>query len=104
MNTKYAIGGLALALAVVPAASAQKPAPATPVTPPTTASISLDAKPATIIYSGVTTLSGRLRGRTVRNVALRLWQDTTRPYGDSYKPSSVTARTANNGNYSFAAK
>ena len=104
MNTKYVIGGLALALAVAPSAGAQKPAPATPVTPPTTASITLSAKPTTIIYSGVTTLSGRLRGRTVRGVTVRLWQDTTRPYGDSYKPSSVTARTANNGNYSLTAK
>jgi len=104
MNTKYVIGGLALALAVVPSAGAQKPAPATPVSPPTATSITLDAKPATIIYSGVTTLSGRLRGRTVRNVTVRLWQDTTRPYGDAYKPSSVTAKTAKNGTYSFAAK
>ena len=105
MNLKYGIGGLALALAFVPAAAAQKkPAPATPITPPTAASITLDAKPSTIIYSRVTTLSGRVRGRTVRNVEVRLWQDTTRPYGDSYKPTAMTVRTSNNGNYSFAAK
>jgi hypothetical protein len=107
MNLKFGIGGLALALAFVPAAGAQKPtkpAPATPITPPTAASVTLDAKPSTIIFSGVTTLSGRLRGSTVRNVAVSLWQDTTRPYGDSYKPTAMTVRTSNNGNYSFAAK
>ena len=107
MNLKFGIGGLALALAFVPAAGAQKPTkpePATPITPPTTASITLDAKPSTLIFSGVTTLSGRLRGRTVRNVAVSLWQDTTRPYGDSYKPTGKTVRTASNGNHTFAVK
>ena len=107
MHLKYGICGVALALAFVPTAGAQKPtkpAPATPITPPTTASITLDAKPSTIIFSGGTTLSGRLHGRTVRNVAVRLWQDTTRPYGDAYKPTSTTAMTENNGTYSFAVK
>jgi hypothetical protein len=105
MNSKYALGGLALALAFAPtAAGAPKPAPATPVTPPTTASITLDAKPSTIVFSHVTTLSGRLRGRTVKNVAVRLWQDTTRPYGDAYKPTALTATTTKNGDYTLAAK
>ena len=86
MSTKkHVLSALALALVFVPAAVAQnpkKPAPPTPVTPPTSA-LTLDAKPTTIVYANVTTLSGRLTGRTVRNVVLRLWRDNTAPYGDS---------------------
>jgi hypothetical protein len=107
MNTKHVLSGLAVALVFVPAAVAQnpnKPAPPTPVTPPTPTAITLDAKPTTIVYANVTTLSGRLSGRSVRNVVLRLWRDTTRPYGDSYKPTTQTVRTANNGRYSLTAK
>jgi hypothetical protein len=107
MNTKHLICGLALGLAFVPAAAAQNakpPAPPTPITPPTRAAITLDAKPTTIIYSGVTALSGRLSGRTVGGVRVRVWQDTTRPYGDAYTPSSLTGTTARNGRYSLTAK
>ncbi len=104
MNAKYLISGVALGLAFVPVAAAQKPAQPTPVTPPTRAAITLDANPTTIIYSRVTTLSGRLSGRTVGGVGVRLWQDKTRPYGDRYTPTSLTARTSRNGRYSLAAK
>ena len=108
MSTKkHVLSALALALVFVPAAVAQnpkKPAPPTPVTPPTTA-LTLDAKPTTIVYANVTTLSGRLSGRgTVRNVVLRLWRDTTAPYGDSYTRTSTTVKTTNNGRYSLTAK
>ncbi len=123
MSTKHLVSGLALAsaLAFAPAAVAQKPKPAppTPVTPPTQPkpptppavpqqpkpfAITLDAKPSTIVFSGVTTLSGRLSGSgKTGGVAVRLFEDTTRPYGDSFKPSKLAA-TANNGNYSFAVK
>jgi len=107
MNPKYAVSALALALAFAPVAGAQKPkapAPPTPITPPTKNAITLDAKPSRIVFSGVTTLSGRLSGPKAGSVGLRLWQDTTRPYGDAYKPSSITATTDKNGRYSFAAK
>lgn len=113
MRTTHIIAGLALALAFVPAAAAQKPkppkppappAPATPITPPTGTAITLNAKPATIVFSGVTVLSGRLSGRTVAGVPVRLEQDTTRPYGDAYKRSNVTATTARNGTYSLTVK
>jgi len=110
MNVKYLVSGvtLALALAFSPAATAQKPkAPPTPVTPPTPPagpSITLDAKPSTIIFSGVTTLSGRVGGPKVGSVGLRLFQDTTRPYGDSYRFAGKTATTDPNGKYSFAVK
>ena len=116
MNVKYLVSGvtLALALAFAPAATAQKPkAPPTPVTPPKPVtppappagpSITLDAKPSTIIFSGVTTLSGRVGGPKVGSVGLRLFQDTTRPYGDSYRFAGKTATTDPNGKYSFAVK
>lgn len=107
MNSKHLIAGLALGLAFVPAAAAQKPqkpAPSTPVTPPTRAAVTLDASPTTIVYSRVTTLSGRLSGRTVGGVGIRVFQDRTRPYGDSYTLTSLTARTTRNGRYSLAAK
>jgi len=118
MNVKYLVSGvtLALALAFAPAATAQKPkAPPTPVTPPTVTppappappagpSITLDAKPSTLIFSGVTTLSGRVGGPKAGSVGLRLFRDTTRPYGDSYKFAGKTATTDRNGRYSFAVK
>ena len=113
MRTKHLIPGLALALALVPAAAAQKPkpkppappppAPATPITPPT-ATITLNAKPTTIVFSSATVLSGRLRGRTVSGVTVRLEQDTTRRYGDAYKATGATAKTSRNGTYSMTVK
>ena len=122
MKTKHLISGLALAIAVAPAAAAQKPkppkptgppAPATPITPPNTPpnkppntppAITLSAKPTTVIFSGATVLSGRLSGRTAAGVVVRLEQDTTRPYGDKYRPSGRTATTAQNGTYSLTVK
>src|ERR1044072_5136001 len=108
MSTKkHVLAALALALVFVPVAVAQnpkKPAPPTPVTPATTA-LTLDAKPTTIVYANVTTLSGRLSGRgTVRNVVLRVWHDATAPSGDSYTRTSTTVTTTNNGRYSLTAK
>jgi len=105
MNVKYLVSSVALALAFAPAATAQKPkAPPTPVTPPAGPSITLDAKPSIIIFSGVTTLSGRLGGPKAGSVGLRLFRDTTRPYGDSYRFAGKTATTDRNGRYSFAVK
>src|ERR1044072_7073639 len=107
MNPKYFISGLALALAFVPVAAAQKPvkpAPPTPVTPPAKNAITLDAKPSTIVFSGVTTLSGRLTGPKSASTGPRLWQAHTPPYGDSYKIASVTATTDKNGRYSVGVK
>lgn len=117
MNPKHLLFGLALALAFVPPAVAAKPpakppAPVTPITPPkpkpptspTSPAVTLNANPTIVVYSGNTTLSGRLSGGAVGGVSLRLFQDTTRPYGDTYTPSNVTAKTDTNGKYSFAVK
>ena len=45
-----------------------------------------------------------MTGKDSGGVKIRFEEDATRPYGDSYKPSALTATTANNGKYSVAAK
>ncbi|MEA2221582.1 MAG: hypothetical protein QOJ35_4208 [Solirubrobacteraceae bacterium] len=95
-----AAAGLAL---LAPLASGQgnpnKPPPKQP------AAISLDAKPNPIVFSTTTALSGRLTNvAQAGGVKIRFEQDATRPYGDDYKPSALTATTANNGRWSVSAK
>lgn len=101
MLIKYLLPGasLALAVALAPAAVAAKPAK-----PPTASAVTIEAKPAIIVFSGATTLSGRLSGGNVDGVKVRLEQDATRPYGDSYTAMANTTLTANNGRYTFAVK
>ena len=102
MRMKHLIPGLALALAVTPAAIAQKPAK-----PPKgggTPALSIDARPAIVVFSSPTTITGRLTGGTVSGVTVRLESDSTRPYGDSYRPTGLTANTASNGGYTFTLK
>lgn len=96
MRIKHLICGcLGVALAVVPAAVAQQPK---------NDAVSLDAQPTTVVFSGATTLSGRVSGANAGGVTVRLEEDATRPYGDAYKPAGKVATTANNGRYSFAVK
>ncbi len=104
MQTRFLLPGLSLALAaaLAPAAIAAKP-PATPK-PDAPAAISIAVKPAIVVYSGTTTLSGRLTGAKNDSTAVRLEADDSRPYGDSYKPTGATANTANNGSYAFTVK
>ncbi len=111
MRIKHLIAGVAVALAIVPAAAAQNQGnnpgnpnnPQNPGTPPNSnGAVTLDAKPAIVVFSSPITLSGRLSGtRNDAGVTVRLEQDTTRPYGDGYRPAGVTATTANNGRYSI---
>ncbi len=87
MQTKLLVPGLALALLLAPGAAA-----APPDKPPKTPSaITLDAKPAIVVFSGATTLSGRVTGAKA-GVTVRLEQDDTRPYGDSYSRSPARRR------------
>ena len=103
MRTKYVVSGLLVALAVVPAAAAQNPNSNKP--PGAATTISLDAKPTPVVFGAATSLSGRVSGGKSAGVVVRLEQDDTRPYGDSYKPlAGVTATTAKNGMYAFAIK
>ena len=100
MQTKLALTGLALTLACAPAtAAAAKPT----IPPPTNAAITIEAKPAITIFSGTSTLSGRVSGAKA-GALVRLEQDDTRPYGDSYKPAAGTATVAANGKYTFTVK
>jgi hypothetical protein len=92
-----AVAGLAL---VVPHAFAQK---GKPPKPPGQAAVTLDARANPIVFGGTTTLSGDVSPNG-GGVKIRFEEDATRPYGDSYKPSALTATTAKNGKYSVAAK
>ena len=103
MQTKFLLSGasLALALSLAPGAVAAKPAPKPA---PAASAVTLAAKPAIVVFSGATSLSGRLGGAKADGVTVRLEQDTTRPYGDGYTASGNTTMTANNGRYAFAVK
>jgi hypothetical protein len=102
MHPKHVIPALALALALAlaPAAAAQKP----PKPPKGGSAVSLDAKPTIIVHGSATTLSGRVAGPTVAGLAVRLEADTTRPYGDGYRPTGLVAMTTTSGAYSLAVK
>lgn len=103
MRTKHLLyGWLGLALACVPAAAAQSAK--VPKGAKDDSAITLAAKPTIVVYSGVTTLSGRVSGADARAVTVRLEEDSTRPYGDSYKPSGATTTTDPSGRYAFALK
>lgn len=104
MRTKHLVcGSIAAALAFTPAAAAQNPNANNPPKPKANA-VTLDANPALVVFSGATTLSGRISGDNAGGATVRLEQDATRPYGDSYKPVNVTATSDNGGKYTFALK
>lgn len=89
-------GAAALAAASVSVAGAQNPNKPSKAT-----AVSLDAKPAIVVFGATSTLSGTLTGGQTSGVTVRLDADDTRPYGDSYKPTGRTAQTAANGKYSL---
>ncbi|HVF76659.1 MAG TPA: hypothetical protein VNA28_00055 [Solirubrobacteraceae bacterium] len=93
-------GVVGLTLAFVPAAMAQNGNNK----PPKGSAITLAADPTAIVFSGAATLSGRVSGPSASGVTIRLEEDTTSPYGDSYKPSTATAKTDNGGKYSLAVR
>jgi hypothetical protein len=97
------------ALSLSPQAFAQgnsnkPPKPPPPPAYPGPVAVSIDAKPNPVVFSSVTTVSGRVSGSTKSGVTVRLEQDSTAPYGDSYKLTALTATTKANGDYSFAVK
>jgi len=106
-TTTFAAGVLAIAL--VPAAAlAQKPPkdPKPPPKPPAGApALTLDAAPNPLVFGTPVKLAGKLSNTASdRGVVVRLEQDQTRPFGDSYKSTGLTATTENNGSYGFAFK
>jgi len=69
------------------------------------ASLSLDARPSTVLFGDAVTVNGRLNGTASdANTLIRLEADTTRPYGDAYTPTGLTTRTQNGGRYTFTVK
>src|ERR1044072_5302642 len=72
--------------------------------PGSNAAVSLDARPNPLVFGGAATLSGGVGGKEAGGVTIRFEETTTRPDGDSYKPSALTAKTAKNGRYAVAAK
>lgn len=70
----------------------------------------LDAKPIPVVFGSPTTLSGTLSGTARSGVTVRLEADTTRPYGNAYKPvttpagAPLTATSQQNGRFTFSVK
>jgi hypothetical protein len=80
---------------------------AKPPKPPTTngsSALSIDAAPATLVFGGSTTLSGKLTGPRASGVVVRIEQDTTVPLGDSFVPTTQTATTAGNGTWTASVR
>lgn len=94
----YGIAGLALAF--VPAAAAQN----NNGPKPKDSAVTLAANPTSIVFSGATSLTGRVSGGGAGGVTIRFEEDASRPYGDSYKPSAATATTDPSGKYTVAVK
>lgn len=105
MTHSSAVAAGLLAAALLPSvALAQKP-PKAPKPTNGVAALTLDAKPNPVVFSRPVVLSGKLNGVTPTNgVTVRLEKDETKPFGDSYKPSGMTAATAKGGGYSFTVK
>lgn len=99
---RAAAAGAVLALAAVPSA-----APGQGQKPPknNAPELTLEARPATVVFGEDATLSGRLKGAaTDRDVLVRLEVDQTFPYGDAYSATGATTRTSPSGDYSFTVK
>lgn len=104
MKTSTIIAG-ALVAALVPAtAIAQKP-PKQPKPNPGTAALTIAASPAPVVFTKPVSITGKLTGVTPNSgVTVRLEQDTSRPYGDAYKPTGATTVTTSSGAYAFTRK
>ncbi|MBA3745954.1 MAG: hypothetical protein H0W96_00445 [Solirubrobacterales bacterium] len=71
---------------------------------PKTSTVTLDAAPNPVVFGSVTTLTGTVAGPTNAGTVVRFEQDTTKPYGDQYKPIAQTATTNNAGKFTVAFK
>ncbi len=104
MQMKFVMPGLSLALvlAVAPVTLAQQPDNKPPQSAGAT-TVTMNAKPAIVVYLAATTLSGRLSDNKA-GVTVRLEQDTFSPLGDSFAATGPTAMTTNSGRYSLTVK
>jgi hypothetical protein len=97
--TRFLIAAALTAVAVVPAAWAQRPDRQQQRPGIST----LDARPNPVVFNGPVTLSGRLTGRNSGGARVQLQADATRPFGDSYQ--DVAQGTAErNGAFSFTVR
>ena len=95
--TAAALVALAAAPAVAPGQANQKPKDQ--------AGLTLDVRPATIVFGSAATLTGKLSGTTPdRDVVVRFEIDDTKPYGDSYRNTGLETRTGGGGNFSIDVK
>lgn len=105
MRTPSVVAAGLLAAALVPSVALAAKPPKDPKPTPGAAALSIDATPNPVIFTKPIVLSGKLSGANPKDgVAVRLEQDNTRPFGDSYKPTGRTATTANGGSYRFSFK
>lgn len=102
MHTRTALAGLA-GLALIPSAAlAAKPVKPPKPGKPSPGALTLGVSATPITFPGAVTISGALTGTTpLAGVTVTLEQDTTPPYGDSYKPAGATTTTTAGGTYSF---
>lgn len=91
------------AVALVALAAAPAVAPGQGRPPRDQPSLTLDARPTTVVFGSPSTLTGRLQGSSRdRGVRVVLEADDSRPYGDSYRNTGMVTTTAPNGDFSFA--
>ena len=96
----FALAALATVPAVAPGQGGKPDKP-----PKGTPALTLDATPTTIVFGSPITIDGRLSGTSNDGgVEVRLEADGTRPYGDKYDATGLTARTQQNGRYTFTVK
>lgn len=113
MHASTVLAGVVTAALLPTAAFAQKPpkppkpapAPApAPAPGPSGSALSIDATPNPVVFTKAVTITGDLAGGQKSSVVVRLEQDDTRPFGDSYKAAGKTTTTEKNGKYRFAVK
>lgn len=96
----FALAALVALPAVAPGQGQRPPRP-----PQGAATLTLDARPTTALFGDAVTVNGRLNGTSTDGSALvRLEADATRPYGDKYDDTGLSARTTNGGRYTFSVK
>lgn len=105
MRTPSVVAAGLLAAALVPSVALAAKPPKDPKPTPGAAALSIDARPNPVTFTRPMVLSGKLTGvKPVSGITVRLEKDDTRPFGDSYKPTSQTATTDTSGSYRFSFK
>jgi hypothetical protein len=91
-----AVAALAAAPAAAPGQGNKPPKQGQP-------SLTLTAKPTTIVFGTTSAMSGRLSGTQNDSArVIRLEADATRPYGDAYTDTGLRVTTAQNGTFKLS--